>query len=146
MAHETAAGASISFSAPAPATFDDTGYAALTWTTAAEVTNIGSFGKEFNLVTHLPLSSRGVKKTKGSFNNGTLTPSLAFDPADGGQTLLETAAESDDPIYARVTTQSGVVFYLEVLVMSFRTEIGEADSIVMGMPTMEVTDRAIVRV
>lgn len=144
MAFETAAGASIAFSADAPATFDETGYAALTWATAAEVTNIGEFGEEYVTVRHSPLSSRGVKKAKGSYDNGTLTPTMAFDSTDAGQVILEAALSSDDPIYAKVELQGGDIAYFEVVVTALRRNVGESDSVVTLSPTLEVTDRAIV--
>ena len=62
MSFDTAAGAVLSMSAVLPATYDASGYGALTKVPIGEITNIGEFGKEFALVTHQPLATRGVKK------------------------------------------------------------------------------------
>ena len=146
MAFDTAAGASISFVADAPATFDDTGYAALTYSAAAEVTNIGEFGREYALVTHSPLASRGIKKSKGSYNNGQISPTMAFDGDDAGQGVLETAETSDDPISVKVELDDGRIFYFQALVMTLKRVVGENDSIVMLNATMEITENDIVEV
>ena len=148
MAWDTSAGATFSLAqnSAMPATFDAAGYAALSWVEVAEVTNIGEFGKEFALVSHQPLSKRGVAKRKGSYNNGTLNPALAMDMEDDGQQLLAQAAESDDPWPIRVQTKRGVTFYMVGLVMSFRPNIGEADSVITASPTIELDNPALIRV
>lgn len=148
MAWQTAAGAelAIATTAGAPATADAAGYAAKTYTTIGEITNIGEFGKEYTLVTHQPLSTRGVKKGKGSFNNGALSPTLALDPDDAGQILLETASESDDSYAFRVKLQDGTIYYLVGRVMSFKKNVGGVDDTVTATPTIEVDSDPIVRV
>jgi hypothetical protein len=151
MGFETAAGTTLKCAVAAPATFDASGYAALTFVDIGEITNAGEFvGKVYDLVTHSPLSSRGVKKGKGSFNNGQVSPDLAFDFDDAGQVILTTAADSDVDATAtlsfEVTTQSGHVVYFQGLVMSNPMTIGENNSVVMGKPVIEVTHQPIVQV
>jgi hypothetical protein len=151
MGFETAAGTTLKCAVAAPATFDAAGYVALTFVNIGEITNAGEFvGKVYNLVTHLPLSSRGVKKGKGSYNNGQVSPDLAFDFDDAGQVILTTAADSDVDATAtlsfELTTQSGHVVYFQGLVMSNPMTVGESDSVVMGKPVIEVTDKPIVQV
>jgi hypothetical protein len=151
MAFETAAGTTLRCAVAAPATFDAAGYVALTFVNIGEITNAGEFvGKVYNLVTHSPLSSRGVKKGKGSFNNGQVSPDLAFDFADSGQVILATAAASDvdatSILSFELTTQSGHIVYFQGLVMSNPMTVGENDSIVMGKPMIEITDKPIIQV
>lgn len=148
MAWQTAAGASLAISTVAgpPATFDEAGYSALIYTNIGEITNIGEFGKEFALVTHQPLDTRGVKKGKGSFNNGTLNPTLAVDNEDGGQVLLQTALESDVPYAFLVTLQDGSEYYMMGRTMSFKTTVGTVDDVVTASPTIEVDSDPIVLV
>lgn len=146
MGHQTAAGATIGISAAAPATFDAAGFGALSLTNIGEVTNIGEFGKEWALVTHQPLASRGTKKGKGSYNNGQITPTMALDNSDNGQIALEAALESDDPVYFGVTLQDGTVYYFEGLVMKLPPNVGGTDDTVTTSPTIEITDRDIVKV
>jgi len=148
MAWQTAAGASLSIASTpgAPATADAAGYAAKSYVAVGEITNIGEFGKEFALVTHQPLSTRGVKKGKGSYNNGTLNPALALDPVDAGQILMEEALESDESYAFMVTLQSGAKYYLMGKVMSFKPNVGGVDDVVTASPTVEVDSDLIVRV
>lgn len=146
MAFQTAAGATLAISNAIPATYDAAGYGALTYTNVGEITNIGEFGKEFALVTHLPLSSRGVAKRKGSFNNGTLNPAMALDPSDAGQILMAAALESDAPSAFEITLQDGTVYYLMGLTMAFRPNVGGTDDVVTATCTIEVDDKPIVEV
>lgn len=148
MAFQTAAGASLKVSAAHPATFDVAGYTTLiaTATTVGEVTNLGEFGKEFAVVTHNPLADRGTKKAKGSYNNGTITPNLAFDAEDAGQIILETALNSDDPVSCFITLQDGTVYAFEGVVTTYRPSVGEVDSVVTASCTIEITHNPVVRI
>jgi hypothetical protein len=143
MAHQTASGVTLGISASAPATHDETGFDALTFTNVGEITNIGEFGKEWALVTHSPLGSRGIQKSKGSYNNGTLTPSLALDPDDAGQTAMTTARESQSSVYFAITLQDGTIFYLAGKVMSFKPNIGGNDDVVTASTTIEIDPEEI---
>lgn len=148
MAWQTAAGASISIADTAgpPATFDEAGYAAMTYVVIGEVTNIGEFGKEFALVTHQPLATRGVKKGKGSFNHGTLNPTLAVDNEDAGQVVLQAALESDLSYAFLVTLQDGSEYYMMGKTMSLKTAVNTVDDVVTSSPTVEVDSDPIVLV
>ena len=145
MAHQTASGVTLGLSATAPATHDTAGFDALTFIAVGEITNVGEFGKEWGLVTHNPLATRGTKKGKGSYNNGTLSPSLALDPDDTGQAAMETALESDDPVYLAVTLQDGTIYYLVGLVMSFKPSIGGVGDVVTATTSIELTPEAILK-
>lgn len=144
MAFQTAAGASFSIIAM-PATWTEASVAALSPTIVGEITNIGEFGKEFALVTHMPLATRGVKKRKGSFNNGSLSPTLALDIADAGQLLMEAALAADDPYAMLVTLQDGTEYWMAGLVMNFRVSVGGTDDVVMAPCTIELDDYEIFR-
>jgi len=145
MTHQTAAGVTLGISLAAPASHTEVGFDALTLVPVGEITNIGEFGKEFALVTHNPLASRGTKKGKGSFNNGSLSPALALDPSDAGQTAMKTALESDDPAYFAITLQDGTIFYLVGLLMSFKPNIGGVDDVVTASTSIELTPDAILK-
>ncbi len=143
MGHQTAAGAILEMSLTAPATYDVAGFDAMSVNAIGEITNIGEFGKEFALVTHNPLASRATKKGKGSYNNGTLNPTLALDASDAGQTDMKTALDSDDPAYFILTLQGGEKFYFEGLVMSFKPSVGGTDDVVTASANIEITDKDI---
>ena len=135
----TAAGTTIAISAGLPAAVTATGYAALTLTTVGEVTDLGEFGREYALVTHNPVGSRGTVKKKGSFNEGTMSMSLGLDTDDAGQVLLKAASLSDADYSFCVTTQNGDKYYFQAQVMSFKVGVGSVDQITTASVTLELT-------
>lgn len=139
MTVKTSAGTTLKVHATAPATFDATGYNALTMTTVGEVTDLGEFGREYALVTHNPVGSRGTVKKKGSFNEGTMSMSLGLDTDDAGQILLKSASLSDNDYYFTVTTQNGDKYYFAAQVMSFKVGVGSVDQITTASVTLELT-------
>lgn len=135
----SSAGSTLSMSAGIPATFNVAGYTALTWTAVGEITDLGEFGREFNLITHNPLGSRGTVKLKGSFNEGSISVSLALDTDDAGQILAKAAALSDNDYSVKIITQNGDDYYMQVKVMSFKVQVGSVDSVTSATMTMEIT-------
>src|SRR6476646_10131270 len=111
MSVRSSAGTTLKISAATPATFDAAGYAALTFTNVAEITDLGEFGREFALITHNPISSRGTVKKKGSFNEGTMALKLGLDTDDAGQILMKAAALSDNDYSFLITSQNGDKYY-----------------------------------
>ncbi len=138
MAVRTSAGTTIGISSASPATFDNTGFAALTYTTIGEVTDLGEFGREYALVTHMPVASRGVVKKKGSYNAGAMTLALGLDNDDAGQALLKTASNSDALYSFKVALQGGDIYYFQASVMSFKTAVGGVDTITNATVTLEL--------
>lgn len=139
MTVHTSAGTTIKLSASTPATFDTTGYAALTYTALGEVTDLGEFGREYALVTHNPVGSRGTVKKKGSFNEGTMTLQLGLDTDDAGQILAKSASLSDNDYSFVVETQNGDKYYFQAQVMSFKVGVGSVDSITSATISLELT-------
>lgn len=138
----SSAGASLKISASAPATFDATGYNALTMTTVGEVVDLSEFGREYNLITHNPIATRGTQKLKGSFNEGSISLQLGLDTDDAGQILLKAAASSDANYSFLVTTQNGDKYYFQAKVMSFKTGVGPVDSVTSATVSLELTTSA----
>jgi hypothetical protein len=139
MAVRTSAGSTIGIVAGPPATFNEAGYEALTFVTIGEVTDLGEFGREYALVTHNPIATRGTVKRKGSFNEGSITMTLGLDSADAGQILAKTASESDSDYSFAVTTQNGDIYYFQAQCMSFRIGVGSVDSITTATIMLEIT-------
>lgn len=139
MTAATSAGTTLHISAGVPSTFDDTGYAALTYTAVGEVTDLGEFGREYNLVTHNPVGNRGTVKLKGSFNEGSMQVQLALDTDDAGQILAKTASKSDANYAFKVTTQNGDKYYFQAKVMSFKVGVGGVDTVTSATMTLEIT-------
>lgn len=139
MTVHTSAGTTLRVSASAPATFDVAGYSALTFTKVGEITDLGEFGREYALVTHNPVGTRGTQKFKGSFNEGTMNLTLGLDTDDAGQVLMKAASLADTPYSFEVTTQNGDKYYFQAMVMSFKVSVGSVDSITTATCTLELT-------
>jgi hypothetical protein len=140
----TSAGSKISIGNP-PASQTLVALQAVSYTDIAEVTDIGEFGKSYNLVTHNPLGDRVTVKRKGSINNGTIALQMAYAPADPGQTLLATAVDSDNSYSYRVTLQDNTQFYFTGQAMGYPIQVGGVDSITASTCNIEI-DSTIFRV
>ena len=138
----TSAGTIIAIG-PAPATYDEAGFAAVTALPIGEVTDAGEYGKVYNLVTHNPLANRQTKKFKGSYNNGSVTLQIAQDEVDTGQLAAKAASDSDDSYTIKVTKQNGAIDYFTAQVMSFTDAIGGVDSIEGGSIQLEIDNDII---
>jgi hypothetical protein len=143
----TAAGSTLYISAGLPASSPRVVYAALTYTEVGEVTDGGGgIGRTYNVVQHQPLSKRGVVKLKGSFDDGTQNPQMAYAPGDAGQTLLKTALD-DDAFYSLYwELQDGTKIYFQSQVTALPTNIGTADTIVGSAPGLAVKSGTLVYV
>jgi hypothetical protein len=127
-------------SADLPATHDVAGFedVSVTWTEVGEITDLGEFGREYNLVTHNPLKDRRTVKRKGSFNDGSITLQMARDVNDAGQTILQTAQGDDNSYSIRVTLQDGTPLYTTAQVMSYKTNVGSVDQITNATTMLEI--------
>lgn len=141
----TSAGTTISVSATAPATYDQAGFEALSFTEIGEVTDMGEFGKTYNVVTHNPIGNRQTVKRKGSYNNGTVSLQMARVPSDAGQALLVAAVDSDNSYSFKVVLQDTTVLYFSAQVTSYPVNIGNVDSITAATVNCEI-DNAIIEV
>ena len=140
-------GTVISVSATLPTTYDDsatTGFPSLTYTATGEVTDIGEYGKEYNLITHNPIGDRKTYKFKGNYNNGSLSLQMASVAADAGQAILLTALDSDTSISVEIEHQGGEISYFSGKVMSYKVAVA-AESIKSATATFEI-DSDIVEV
>lgn len=135
----TTAGTTIALSASAPATHDAAGFAALSYTTLGEVTNLGEFGREYVLVTHNPIGTRATQKLKGSYNEGQMALEVGLDTDDAGQDLAYTASGSDSNYSFKVTAQGGDVYYFLAKVMMFKRNFGTVDQVTSASIMLEIT-------
>lgn len=124
---------------------DAAAYGGLAYTQAGDLSDLGSFGKKYNLVTFTPLADRKVIKRKGSYNNGTLALKFGSAVTNAGQIKMQ-AASNDDGSYAfKVITQSGSIYYFTGQVMGWMLEIGSVDQIMGASCDVEI-DNDIVAV
>ena len=136
----TAAGTTLGISASLPASFDATGFNAVTHTAIGEITDIGgTIGRVYNLVSHNPIGSRATVKKKGSYNSGSVTVAVALDTADAGQVIANAALLSDNNYSIKLTYPNGGIVYFQAVVLSFTVTPGSVDSIVTASLSLEIT-------
>lgn len=142
-------GTVVSVAANAPATYNAAGFAALTWSPCGELAELPAFGAEAALATHTPLATGIVAKRRGSLNYGSVALTMAMSDTDSGQTVLQDAAEAgagqDAQVSVKVVLVNGEIQYFTAQVMSYRTNVGNADAITMAEVTLEI-DNSIVKV
>lgn len=134
----TSAGTTISICAALPATYDEVGYTALTWKEIGEVSDLGEFGREYNIVKFNPLKTRGTVKRKGSYDEGQVQIQLAKVTSDEGQAIAMTALNLDVSQAIKVVLQNGDIFYFTAQVASFTTNVGSVDQITSGTVKLEI--------
>jgi hypothetical protein len=134
----TSAGTTIGIVATVPTTFDAAGYAALTFIDIGEITDIPDFGREFEVITHKPIGSRGTVKKKGGFNEGSMDLKLGLNTDDAGVILLKAAAMSDADYSFKIAHPSGDVYYFRALALSFKVGTGNSGSIITATCKLEL--------
>lgn len=123
MSWNTSAGVLFKISAGVPATFNAAGYAALTFTTVGEVTDLSGFGVTWSNQTGNQLALRGTQKKKAVRDPGNIDVTLNLDTDDAGQILMKAARDSATAVYAvSITMPSGDIYYCQVLVNSFMVD------------------------
>lgn len=135
----TVAGTTIGISAGTPATFNVAGYEALTFINIGNIDDGGEHGREYAEVTFNPIDTRGTRKYKGSFNEGTKTLSLAYNSDDGGMAILKTALDSDADFSFEVAYPDGDIDYFQAKVMSLKKATGGVDTMRMATVNLSIT-------
>lgn len=152
MSKMTSTGCIVEVSAATPATFDETGFAALTYTPIKGITNVLPFGATAANVESTPLETGEVENYKGFINWGSAGFEGDLDPDDAGVQIMIDAVEDNstggkafDPHSFKVTYQTGAVRYLYGKVYSATENVGGANSMVTTSMGVNL-DRRPVRV
>ena len=120
----------VSTTATAPATYDATGYAALTYAEVGEITDLGTLASEYAITEHNPIGDRNLQKLKGTRDNGSQDLTLGFDSVDAGQVVMQSALLSDSNYHFKILLKSGDIIYYSGLVTKFDIVFGAADDVV----------------
>ena len=139
----TSAGTTIGISAALPATYTQAAFTALTYTEIGEVSDLGEFGREYNVVKFNPLKDRRTVKRKGSFDDGTVQVQLAKAATDAGQILLKSAVNSDASHSVKIVLQDGTIFYFTAQVSSSTVNVGNVDQITSSTFKLEIDNDII---
>ncbi|MBI1207506.1 MAG: hypothetical protein GC191_09500 [Azospirillum sp.] len=140
MSVTTSAGTTIAIGTtaadPATDTFDPIG----------EVTDIGEFGRVYQVIKHQPLASRNTIKRKGARDDGTVQLTLARDLGDAGQLAAKAALDDDGEFNFRIElpdkatpTGHGSRFEFKALVTEFTTNPGNANVNVGAKIKLEIS-------
>ena len=114
-----------------------------------EASNVGEFGREYNVVRVNNLASGATRKFKGSYDNGSFSSDLIFDRDDPGQIVVVEAEKSTATYAFRVglpgeTESDSEEFYFEALVTSVKRIPGGPDDAVMLRINVELDHRDII--
>lgn len=141
MTVQTTAGMTLALSAAAPATYDDAGFEALTYTEVSEVSDFGEAEASAEEVTHTPVKTGIINKLKGSINYGNLNVQFARVASDAGQQIVKNGFDGParNTIHsARLTDQNGDKIYFTVRIMSNGLNIGGPNQIFGGNTNLAV--------
>lgn len=110
MANETSyIGAVIAVSASTPATFDGSGFAALSYTTVGKIVAWGAVG-DTSASIDVPLLSGRIVHINGALDGGSIAWTVAYD-TDSGQTILKNNSNGTTRLSFKITDPDGQVSY-----------------------------------
>lgn len=142
----TFAGSTISVVSGSPATYDDTGFAALTFVDIGEVVSVGERGRTYTDVSYTSLAERGTLHRKGSYDEPETPFEIGVDRDDAGQVILKAASTSDTSHSFKIEYSNGEVDYFEGLVFSYVTNGGDSDTIRMVTANIRIDRQGVVEV
>jgi len=139
----TMAGGKILISAGLPATHDQAGFEALTFTQIGGSTDLPSISGSANLVSFDLLSEGYTSKRKGQKSYGAGSCNYATVPSDAGQIIAAAAALSDSEYSFKLLYSNGAVDYGQGLVMGAPKNNGTADTVQANAMAIEWTSTAV---
>lgn len=139
----TAAGSLLAISAGLPATQDQAGFAALTFSNIGLVDKIGPMGANYAQTAFQPLAGPEIT-IKGGAKYGVINPSYASDSEDAGQALMATASEEQIADYSfRLTRPDGSIRYWLGKVFGVPEDIGTAETVIMVNPVVAINTKPV---
>lgn len=141
MATQPTTGIVFSVSAATPATDDQAGYEALTFTEVGELLTIPAFGADTQVITYEPLKDGITKKDKGFINYGSQALVAVMDTEDAGQIIMISAAEGANKLVEhsfKLEYPLGEVRYYQGKVFSYQEEPGSSNSMINVNMNLEI--------
>lgn len=140
----TSATTTLWASAALPATYDEAGFEALTWTKISEISNLGAIGGTNSVQQHRPIDTGVVVKIAGSTDYGTAEVTMARH-AGTDVSLLQTAFRNRAVISLKVVYPAalGEIEYFTGIVTTNVTTVGGSDSILELRTTVDVNNEVI---
>lgn len=115
----TTNGSLVSVSAATPATFDSTGFGALTWTLVPDMISWSEIGDDHAVQSYNSLRD-GTIYVNGARDGGNRAFSMRYEKTDAGQAIIRAANGSSTPMSVRVVDQDGEIRYLWGIVNSLK--------------------------
>lgn len=133
----------MSVAAAAPATYDATGFTALSWSDMDQAESIPNYGANHATVEFTPIKTGIVNKGHGALNYGTVDIPFAVDSTDPAQAILKAARISKNEISFKETFSDGSERYFAGKVMSFMDGGAQVNSVKTGTCRVEITNEVI---
>lgn len=143
MAVEGSLGTTFHISAGIPATEDQTGYEALTFTKVGQIIQIGEIGGSWNNATATLLETGKIIKRKSSRDFGDLSMQMLRETSDAGQVIMNAAEDSYNPYSIKVLEPDGTANYSQALVNSYTTNTNTAEDLKLANANIAVTEQWI---
>lgn len=112
-------GSTVSLVSGLPATFDDTGYGALTFVLINGVVDVGEIGDQQNDIAIDTLVGR-VEHVNGSSDLGEIAVSYSFIAADAGQVLVRAAAGNNTGHSFKIVDADNKIAYFHGIIANVR--------------------------
>lgn len=112
-------GSCLAFAAGAPATHDQTGFEAMSWSSSGEETNIGALGGTVEVIKYTTVCDGKTHKRMGADDSGQQSNSFAYDSDNAAQILIKAAKDGKTVLSVRETLPNGDVIYYKSYVPSF---------------------------
>ena len=139
----TIAGGTVLISSVLPATHDEAGFTALTFTEVGGVSSLPQIGGSANVVSFDLLSTGYTTKKKGQKQFGSVTFDYATSAADAGQVIMAAAALSQNSYAFKILYNDGSLDYVTGLVMGAPKTNGTADTVQANSASVEWTSTEV---
>ncbi len=124
-----------------------------TYTTEiGDISNMGTLGRTYELITFKTLGDRNVLKFKGPRDDGNMTIELGKAGADAGQQAALIALDDDHDYNFKVTLNdnsgvsgaSNTTYYFSGKIMSFPVTVGTPNNVVTVKMDLQIKSNSIV--
>ena len=120
------------------------------WKPCGELANVDEFGAAYEVVRANNLADGRTRKSKGSYDPGSVPYELIYDETDVGQVTLETAVPARRNYAVRIQPPVDALgrrnrsYYLLCLVMAARPRIGSVNDTLMVRGTLEINEDPVI--
>ena len=145
MAITTSAGAALAIVKAEPATYDISGFGALSFVEVGQIETLGEFGGSSQIIEFTGLTDVVVQKFKGSFNAGSVSVNLGRDITDAGQVVLQAGAiPTVNTVHSFSFTETGGdIIYVTGIITSYTVNYSDANSVTKATVVLELDNQAI---